>query len=70
MLVFYPESEIEAYEAAGTLPDDVIKVSDEICNEYNFTLPEGKRLGVNSKGYPAWIDIPPPTQDELIANAE
>ncbi|EPJ9671732.1 TPA: tail fiber assembly protein [Citrobacter freundii] len=69
-LAFYPESEIEAYEAAGTLPNDVIEVSDEVRNEYIFTQPEGKKLGVNSKGYPAWIDVPPPTLDELIANAE
>lgn len=69
-LAFYPESEIEAYKTAGTLPGDVIEVSDEIRDEYNFTSPEGKKLGVNAKGYPAWKDIPPPTQDELIANAE
>ncbi|HDS5491927.1 TPA: tail fiber assembly protein, partial [Enterobacter chengduensis] len=34
-----------------------------------ITPPKGKILGV-VKGKPAWVDIPPPTQEELIQVAE
>ncbi|MDM2921037.1 tail fiber assembly protein, partial [Citrobacter sp. Cpo032] len=38
-------------------------------NEYNFAPPEGKQLS-SSQNMPVWIDIPPPTREELIAAAD
>ncbi|WP_343121501.1 tail fiber assembly protein [Escherichia coli] len=32
--------------------------------------PEGKMLGADSTGLPAWVDAPPPTHEEQIAAAE
>ena len=32
--------------------------------------PEGKTIGVGTDGMPAWVDLPPPTQEELISAAE
>ncbi len=51
-------------------PSDAVLVSEEEAETYWMTAPpEGKQLGA-IKGKPAWIDIPPPSQDELIMAAE
>ncbi|ANZ86608.1 MULTISPECIES: tail fiber assembly protein [Citrobacter freundii complex] len=69
-LAFYPDVLRNNYEAAGTLPEDVIEVSGDIRDTYNGKPPTGKRLGINSDGMPVWVDIPVPTKQELIQNAE
>ena len=68
-LGFYPIEMKEEYLTNGSLPSDVIEVSDSIRNEYNFAPPEGKQLS-SSQNMPVWIDIPPATREELIADAE
>lgn len=68
-LGFYPIEMKEEYLTNGSLPSDVIVVSDSVRNEYNFAPPEGKQLS-SSQNMPVWIDIPAPTHDELIAEAE
>ncbi|WP_227658106.1 hypothetical protein [Enterobacter cancerogenus] len=40
---FYPVALKESYEAAGSLPDDIIDVSDDIFIEFSGTPPEGKQ---------------------------
>lgn len=64
-LGFYPSQLKEGYEASGTLPADVVEVSDEVRDEYNHTPPEGKQLG-SANGLPAWVDL---TKDQFIYNA-
>lgn len=59
-LGFYPIEMKEEYLTNGSLPSDVIEVSDSVRNEYNFAPPEGKRLS-SSQNMPVWIDIPPGT---------
>ncbi len=68
---FIPES----WKSDGTYtkenwPSDAVLVTEEEAAEYWMTTPpDGKKLGaVDDK--PAWIDIPPPSQDELIMAAE
>ncbi|HAT3897190.1 tail fiber assembly protein [Citrobacter freundii] len=68
-LGFYPIEMKEEYLTNGSLPSDVVEVSDSVRNEYNFTPPEGKQLS-SSQNMPIWIDIPPATREELIADAE
>ncbi|WP_423776815.1 tail fiber assembly protein [Citrobacter freundii] len=68
-LGFYPIEMKAEYLANGSLPSDVIEVSDSVRNEYNFSPPEGKQLS-SSQNMPVWIDIPPATREELIAAAE
>ncbi|EFG2177739.1 tail fiber assembly protein [Escherichia coli] len=68
-LGFYPIEMKEEYLTNGSLPSDVIEVSDSVRNEYNFAPPEGKQLS-SSQNMPVWIDIPPPTREEPIAAAE
>lgn len=64
VLAFYPEEFKKTYEDAGTLPSDVVVVDDAVRNEFNFTPPKGKKLGVVDN-FPAWVDIPPTPNSEL-----
>lgn len=68
---FIPESwKKDGSYSDETWPSDAILVSDEIASKYWMVPPpDGKRLG-SVKGNPAWVDIPPPTQEELISQAE
>lgn len=72
VLSFYPVALLEDYQAAGTLPDDVIPVADEVFSEFSQSV-AGKRRGVDTNGMPCWVDIPPPpppTPEELQQQAE
>ncbi|CAM4040391.1 tail fiber assembly protein [Xenorhabdus thuongxuanensis] len=71
-LSFYPVALLADYQAAGTLPDDVIPVADEVFSEFSQSV-AGKRKGVDSNGMPCWVNIPPPpppTPAELQQQAE
>lgn len=68
--VFYPESKLANYEAAGNLPDDLIDVSDDVFREFTATPAVGRVRVAGSDGLPSWGDIPPPSHEELIAIAE
>ncbi|EMH5723063.1 tail fiber assembly protein [Citrobacter freundii] len=57
------------YEAQGLWPEDGIDVSEAVSDEFTGQPPEGKKLGVGVDNMPAWVDIPPPTQEELTAVA-
>ncbi|OCJ30569.1 tail fiber assembly protein [Serratia sp. 14-2641] len=60
---FYPADMLGMYEQAGTLPADLVDVTDETYKTFTGQPPEGKQRG--SKGnQPAWVDIPPPTVEE------
>ncbi|WP_353613012.1 tail fiber assembly protein [Mangrovibacter phragmitis] len=69
-LGFYPAADKQAYISAGTLPDDVIEVDDNVRDTYNAQAPVGKKLDVGSDGMPVWTDLPAPTASELIAQAK
>lgn len=66
---FYAVSLMAEYRGANTLPDDAAPVEDSVYYQYSGEPPEGKIRG-NKNGLPAWVDIPPPTREELIASAE
>lgn len=65
---FYPLAMKEDYEKTGTWPDDGIEVDEEIYMEFTYP-PEGKMRVPGDDGYPMLVNIPPPTEDELIAAA-
>ncbi|EIG0992384.1 TPA: tail fiber assembly protein [Salmonella enterica] len=67
---FYDEVLKFSYEQAGNWPDDLVEVTASIHIEYSGPAPEGKILGVDCDGMPAWVDIPAPTHDELVSRAE
>ncbi|EAA7332288.1 tail fiber assembly protein [Salmonella enterica subsp. enterica serovar Johannesburg] len=60
----------DEYNAAGMWPENGIDVSDEISAEFTGQPPEGKIIGVGADGMPAWVDMPPPSREELISAAE
>lgn len=66
---FYPEELKSYYEAAGSLPADLIEVGSEVFDEFT-AIPEGKVRVVGNDGMPTWDDVPPPTHETLVADAE
>lgn len=69
VLAFYPQNMIDD-GSYSELPADLIELTgDEQSLYWKQTPPSGKSLGVIS-GRPAWVDLPPPTHDELIAAVE
>lgn len=55
---FYPVSMLGDYLSAGSLPDDLVDVSEEIYHQYIQTPPAGKIRGADYQGLPTWIEIP------------
>lgn len=67
---FYLFTLKEVYEEAGTWPVNGADVDDETMEIYTGVAPKGKTLGANKDGNPTWLDIPPPSHEELIRIAE
>ncbi|CAQ86008.1 MULTISPECIES: tail fiber assembly protein [Photorhabdus] len=68
---FYPIELKKNYIAAGSLPDDITEVSNDIYQEYAASsAPEGKYRIAGKNGLPEWADIPPPTKEELQQHAK
>ncbi|HEJ7051567.1 TPA: tail fiber assembly protein [Serratia marcescens] len=63
---FYPVELLEAYRDAGTLPDDVVSVTDAAYEKYTCPPPDGKTRGANNRGQPAWVDMPEPSKEDTI----
>ena len=61
---FYVNELKESYIAAGTWPLDVIEVDESLYLTF-IDPPLGKYRGVNEEGMPCWLEIPPPTVEEL-----
>lgn len=65
---FYPIIEKERLIATGEWPDDGVDVTGE---EYSalFPAPPGKFIDTLD-GRPQWVDMPPPSKEQMIAVAE
>lgn len=64
---FYLIENKELYEINGTWSDDCIHVSNSIYNEFAASAPPaGKVRAAGEDGFPVWVDLPPPTDDEII----
>lgn len=67
---FFPGVLEEVYIEADAWPSDLIEVSDEMYAEFGASPPpNGKIMISGAGGLPEWVDIPPPTLDEYIAQA-
>lgn len=58
------------YVAAGTWPSDSVNISDETAFEFSQQYPAGKTMAHDDNNQPCWIDLPPPTKEELVVEAE
>lgn len=67
---FYPLSMRSDYEMSDSWPTEYIEVTESVFTEFSATPPDGKIRGTGDDGMPAWVDIPPPTKEELSAAAE
>ncbi|CAM6972568.1 Tail fiber assembly protein [Citrobacter portucalensis] len=67
---FYLVTLKEDYLSAGTWPTDGIDMKDEDVTAFMGEAPEGKMRGVGSDGLPCWVNVPPPTAEELVERAE
>lgn len=66
---FFPISMLPAYQSSWDDLSDLIDIDDTVEAEFNRDFPVGKVRGVVD-GMPAWVDVPPPTYEEKIADAE
>ncbi|HGN3018840.1 tail fiber assembly protein [Providencia manganoxydans] len=68
---FYPYAMQSVYLKAGSWPLDGQLVDESTYYEFAVSeAPKGKQRTANKKGLPAWTDIPKPSQEQLIAEAE
>lgn len=67
---FYPEELKERYESGGGWPDDLVQATPEEISEFMNSAPEGKTLGSDKDGRPSWVDLPPPTAEEIKRDAD
>lgn len=68
---FYPTSLEAEYTAAGTWPDDLTNVSDDVYREFaSDAIPDGKQRIAGSDGLPSWGDTPKPSKEQLTEQAE
>jgi hypothetical protein len=67
--VFYPYFEKKIYVQAGSWPATGVDV-DDVTREQFFVYPSGKMPGTDENGNPVWVDVPPPTHDEQVRQAE
>lgn len=65
---FFPALYLNSYSRWDL--SDALDVSDSVAMEFMSDDPMGKVRVAGSDGYPAWGDIPPPTHEELVYQAE
>ena len=67
---FYAGELKESYIAADSWPSDALEVDESLYLEFIDKPPKGKYRGVDNAGMPCWLEIPPPTAEEMASNAE
>lgn len=61
----YPVAMKHLYDEAGSWPEDGLPITQETYDTFNVAYPEGKKRGVVD-GVMAWVDLPGPTQEQLV----
>lgn len=69
-VAFYPRELLADYHKAGTLPDDVLPVSDEDYRKFTGTPPPGKVRGANHLGAPTWVPVEAPSRGDAVMLAK
>ncbi|EDS5484643.1 DUF4376 domain-containing protein [Salmonella enterica subsp. enterica] len=61
---FFPDELRDAYQNAGTWPQDATEVDESVFATYSASPPQGKQRAAGQDGLPCWVDIPlPDTED-------
>lgn len=66
---FYPDVLRDEYEQAGSWPDDLVEISDVAYNALFAGQSDGKVITPGDDGHPVLTDPPPPTNEQLAAQA-
>jgi len=66
----FVHSSLKANYLNNDYPADAVDVSEDIFHTFSEIAPEGKIRIAGHDGMPAWGDMPPPTHDELVEQAE
>lgn len=54
-----------------TWPSDALLLNQDEADEFwKVSPPHGKHLGYTPEGRPCWVDVPPPSQEEQVEQAE
>lgn len=67
---FFPVADLFRYEEAGWDLSDLVDVTDEIFTEFTQDRNiEGLMRTAGDDGLPQWSPLPPPTPEQILANA-
>ncbi|MEI2603662.1 tail fiber assembly protein [Erwinia aphidicola] len=66
---FYEDTMKDDYIQAGSWPDDLVEISDEAYNALFDGQSDGKVITPGDDGRPVLTDPPPPTNEQLVAQA-
>lgn len=67
----YLVSLLPFYSDQSALPGDMIDISNDTAAEFfDYPAPEGKVRAAGGDGLPCWIDAPPVSHEQLVAQAE
>ncbi|MGL5284306.1 MAG: tail fiber assembly protein [Plesiomonas shigelloides] len=58
------------YSAESWPADAVLLTQEEADTYWKVSPPDGKQLGTTPEGRPCWVDIPPPSPEEQVAQAD
>lgn len=67
---FFPLELKDDYINGIGWPEDAIEVTNSIYIEYSGEPPEGKIRVPGADGMPEWGDIPAPTHEEMVSQAD
>ncbi|HAM7428591.1 TPA: tail fiber assembly protein [Escherichia coli] len=67
---FFPLELKDDYINGIGWPEDAIEVTEQVYSEFAGEPPEGQKRVAGKNGLPEWEDIPPPTHEEIVAQAE
>lgn len=66
---FYPDVLRDEYEQAGSWPDDLVEITDDLYDALFAGQSDGKVITPGDDGHPVLTDPPPPTNEQLVAQA-
>ena len=68
--LFFPLLLKEQYEKAGDWPDDGVTIDEAVFLEFKAN-PRGEKMRIaGNDGLPVWVDIPPLSKEQQVAQEE